>query len=477
MYYVALSIQLFEEVRSDFFRILAFESAPLYLDSVDAIASTMPTRGGGIARAEALEIIGDILRINPGSTVEGQTADSSTVPAKSNLVLNKLIGSGWLEEPERSDYQRQIFLDPNAEILLDAIRRIAQPDPAQFTGLLRTVCNNLADPNAAESFSWEDLKACLTNVDSGVRELKAMSKSVERLTRKQLGAATLERSVAIVYGDFSSEIGNKCYRELIRAQLPEKLVQARRGLDHLNGRESALARLQKGLMHHRPQISAGDAMTEVIRTLEAVESGLHSIEPLTERVDARASEFARRSRARIHYLSAVGSSRARQLQDVFRTISERFGGMRLALVEDDLNLPTLRIGEAGIVSAESLRRPPSERSLAEIDSIEDDVSDDERERCVEQMANNIAFSVTVDRAHRFLDEIGCEPGETISSVDLPLKGTSDEIEDVVSLLLYADTESARYQVNVPDRGLVDEENKSDSKGGYLIDRFEVTRHG
>ena len=435
----------------------------------------MPKRGGGIARQEAVEIIADILRMNPGTTVEGQTADNSTIAAKSNLVLNKLIASGWLEEPERSDYQRQIFVDTNAEILLDAIRRIAQPDPAQFTGLLRTACNDLADPHAAESFSWEDLRACLTNVDSGVRELKAMSKSVERLTRKQLGAATLERSVAIVYGDFSSEIGNKCYRELVRAQLPEKLVQARRGLDYLGSRENVLARLQKGVMHHRAEIAAGDAMTEVIRTIEAVEAGLHSIEPLTERVDARAAEFARRSRARIHYLSAVGSSRARQLQDVFRTISERFSGMRLALVEDDGELPALRVGEAGIVSAESLRRPPAERTLTEIDSIEDDVSDDERERCVEQMANNIAFSVTVDRAHRFLDEIGCEPERRF------LRGPALKAHPTKSRMLFRYCFMQRRICSirdyVPDRESLKGESKSDQKGGYLIDRFEVTRHG
>lgn len=472
---MALSTQLFEEVRSDFFRVLSFDGAALYVDSIDAIASSMPTRGGGLSRQEALEIVGDILRMNPGTIVEGQAADDSSIAAKSNLVLNRLIASDWLEEPERSDYQRQIFIDSNAEILLDAIRRIAQPDPAQFTGLLRIACNDLAALDAAESFSWEDLRACLTNLESGVRELKAMSKSVERLTRKQLGAATLERSVTIVYGDFSSEIGNKCYRELVRAQLPEKLVQAHRGLDDLSTRETVLSRLQKGLMHHRAAITPGDAMTEVIRTFEAVEAALHSIEPLTERVDARAAEFARRSRARIHYLSAVGSSRARQVQEVFTIISERFNGTRLALADDDMGLPLLRVGEAGILSEESLRRPPAERTLTEIDTIEDDVSDDERERCVEQMASNIAFSVTVDRAHRFLDEIGCKPGTIISSADLPLRGTSDEIEDVVSLLLYADTESAQYEVTVPDSD--DAERKADEKGGYLIDRFEVTRHG
>lgn len=115
-------------------------------------------------------------------------------------------------------------------------------------------------------------------------------------------------------------------------------------------------------------------MTEVIRTLEAVEASLHSIEPLTERVDARAAEFARRYRARIHYLSAVGSSRARQIQEVFRIISERFGGTRLTLADGDLGLPLLRLGEAGILCGESLRRPPAERTLSDIDAIEDDVS-------------------------------------------------------------------------------------------------------
>ena len=82
----------------------------------------------------------------------------------------------------------------------------------------------------------------------------------------------------------------------------------------------------------------------------------------------------------------------------------------------------------------------------------------------------------MDRAHRFLDEIGCEAGGTVSSADLALKGTSDEIEDVVSLLLYADTESARYEVTVPEEdSIVD--RKADLKGGYWIDRFEVRRDG
>ena len=66
---------------------------------------------------------------------------------------------------------------------------------------------------------------------------------------------------------------------------------------------------------------------------------------------------------------------------------------------------------------------------------------------------------------------------TICSADLPIKGNSDEIEDVVSLLLYADTESAQYEVTVPTTERSDDDRKADLKGGYLIDRFEVKRNG
>lgn len=472
-----LSSQLFEEVRPDFFRILGFENAALYLDAVDALAAAMPRRGEGLARAEAADIIADLLRMNPDLRVEDAAAAGDSIGGRSNFVLNKLIASGWLEEPERSDYQRQVFLDANAEILLGAIRKIAQPDPAQFTGLLRMACSRLAEETAEETFSWEDLEACLANLESGLRELKAMSKSVERLTRKQLGAASLDRSVAIVYGDFSSEIVNKCYRELVRAHLPEKLVEARRGLDRLLTSEAVLTRLQSGVMHHRKSLDAGAAMAEVVGTFEAVEAAPENVEPLTDRVDARTAEFARRSRARIHYLSSVGSSRARQVQAVFRLIGERFAGQRLALAETDLGLPGLRMGDTATVSAESLRTPPTQRAISEIDAIADDVTDEERERALLAMESNIAFSVTVDRAHRFLDEIGCTPGVTLSTAEMPLRASSDAIEDLVSVLLYAHTESAEYAVRVPHAEDEGAGRTADRKAGFEVDRFEVTRRG
>ncbi len=473
----SLSSHLFEEIRPDFFRILGFENAALYLDAVDALAAAMPRRGEGLTRAEAVEIVADLLRMNPELRVEAETAEADSLSGRSNTVLNKLTASGWLEEPERSDYRRQIFLDANAEILLEAIRKIAQPDPAQFTGLLRMACGRLAEEEAVTTFSWEDLEACLANLESGLRELKAMSKSVERLTRKQLGTASLDRSVAIVYGDFSSEIANKCYRELVRAHLPEKLVEARRGLDRLLTNEAVLTRLQDGLMHHRKSLEPALALVEVARVFEAVESALGNVEPLTDRVDARTAEFARRSRARIHYLSSVGSARARQVEAVFGIMGERFAGQRLALAETDLDLPGLRIGDTATVSADSLRTPPAQRTITEVDAIADDVTDEERERALSAMEGNIAFSVTVDRAHRFLDEIGCTAGMTISTSEMSLRATSDTIEDLVSVLLYADTEAARYDVRVTrvEDGAV--AYPADRIAGYEIDRFEVTRRG
>lgn len=468
----SFSTRLFEEVKPDFFRLLGYDSAFLYLDAIDAVAAAIPSRGGGLMRADALGIIEDILRINPGAPLEGETPADASIGLKGNLVLNKLITSGWLEEPERSDYQKEVFLDAHAETMLAALREISQVDTAQFTGRLRNACHTLCDDQAASSFTWDDLKACLGNLEAGMRELKAMSKSVERLTRKQLAAANLAESVAIVYGDFSSEIANKCYRELVRAQLPEKLVAARRGLLVLTDNDEVHKRLQKGAMHHDKALDAGRAFSLVVQTLEQVESALLSVEPLTERVDARTAEFARRSRARIHYLSTVGSSRGRQVQDVFRMISERYAGARLANIDEDIGLPGLQIGDPGMIGADSLRTPPSARSIGEIEAIADEVSEADKERCLEQMASNIAFSLTVDRAHRFLERMHCGRGQKISSADIEIHN-SDDVEDVVSLLLYSDTDDADYRIAVSDEPGV--ARATDTKGGYVIERFEVTR--
>jgi hypothetical protein len=210
----------------------------------------------------------------------------------------------------------------------------------------------------------------------------------------------------------------------------------------------------------------------VTQTLELVESALLSVEPLTERVDARTAEFARRSRARIHYLSTVGSSRGRQVQRVFQLLSERYAGARLANIDEDIGLPSLQVGDPGMIGADSLRTPPSARSIGEIEAIADDVSEDDKERCLEQMASNIAFSLTVDRAHRFLERMHCSRGQKLSSTDMDIHN-SDDIEDVVSLLLYSDTDDADYRIEASDEpGAA---RTIDSKGGYAIERFEVTR--
>lgn len=466
------SVRLFEEVPPEFFRVLGYESAFLYLDAIDAMATAIPSRGGGLTRNDALGIVEDILRIHPGTVVEGQTPSEFTISQKANLVLNKLISARWLEEPERSDYQREIFIDPHAETLLAALRQIAQTESAQFTGRLRNACHTLCDEQAAENITWDDIRACLANLEAGLRELKSMRKSVERLTRKQLGAANLAESVAIVYGDFSSEIANKCYRELVRAKLPEKLVAARNGLFALMDNTRVLERLQKGAMHQDKKINAGDASFLVSQILEQIETAILSVEPLTERVDARTSEFARRSRARIYYLSSVGSSRGRQISDVFRIISERYAGQRLANVDEDVGLPGLLVGDTGMVGADSLRIPPAARTVTEIEPIADDISEADKAQCLDQMANNIAYSLSVDRAHRFLDEIGCLPGQTISSADMSIR-TMDDVENVVSVLLYSDTDDADYVVEVED-ALTD--RPTDSKAGYAIDRFEIARN-
>jgi len=220
-----LSTLLYSEVSQQFLRILASGNSPIYLDAVDALSREMGESLLGMSRPEAVEIVTVVIEKHAGlrsdiQEEELQQDDFGPPRAQANFVLNRLIAAGWLSEPQRSDYQRIIYLERAGEILLEALRKIASPDEAQFTDKLQIVCTTLINPDAFNENAWSALEACISNAKLGITELRGMQTSVERMIRRQLEVSTLRENLSILYDDFSQTIGHSCYRELVRVKLP-----------------------------------------------------------------------------------------------------------------------------------------------------------------------------------------------------------------------------------------------------------------
>jgi hypothetical protein len=218
-----LGSTFFSELSPKFFRLLGGPNARLYLDVVDGLEREMSTRGDAMERVEVLGIIDQILvpgiQLEQEPDEEAASADADSPP---NKILRRLIVAGWLEEERRSDYRHVLFLEPAALTLIEALRTIVSQNIASFTGKLRLVCDRLSalrHHHSRKELIWEQLRHCLVEVKTGLRELRSIRKQVERYARRQLTTTTIAETLDIIYNEFSALITQQCYRELIHARL------------------------------------------------------------------------------------------------------------------------------------------------------------------------------------------------------------------------------------------------------------------
>jgi len=83
-------------------------------------------------------------------------------------------------------------------------------------------------------------------------------------------------------------------------------------------------------------------------------------------------------------------------------------------------------------------------------------------------------SLTVARANRFIAQLPGGKGTRIASKDLPLRN-GDDVDDVVALLLHAESGEARYRIEAPSANDDPSPPERDHKFIYHIDRFFVIK--
>lgn len=467
---LSFAARLFREISPGFLGILASPNALIYLDVLDALEQAT-TVSGMLTRAKTIEIISDVLCCHPEAALSEEFVDmdSSSTAGRANIILRRLIDNHWLHEPQRTDYQRLVTFDAHGEIIFAALRQVAGAGLAQFTDKIQIACNTLLSADAFVDHPLGDLEACLSNLQAGLRELRQMQKSIERYTRHLIEAESLREVHHVLFDEFSENIGRACYRELVRAQLPTKLLRARYRFDLLSSDEMLLAKLQSDLLRRDTTLSATEAHNCVRTKLDDLLHLLSSVEPQASEIDDRTAEFARRSFARFRYLQEVTSGYRECVQELFEFIDGHYCGRRLSDLDENLDLPSLLIPEVTLLSEDSLYTPRLSRTLAEIEPLGEDATDSERATALAEIAANIRDSLNVMRANRFVDRLPGTQGARISSAEMSIHNDED-IVDLIACVLHAGSRDAHFTIEVPvsRNGVAP---KDHAKAGYLIDSF------
>ena len=328
------------------------------------------------------------------------------------------------------------------------------------------------DAFAKEPFTHLD--NCLKGAAEGLRELRGMEKSIERFTRQQLEARTLGEIYGVVFDKYAEQVGHACYAGLVRAQLPARLDAARERIRQIIADTDLLHKMQAELMR-RDGSEAAPAMARVRNHLQELEDKLDFVQPLADEIDHRTAEFTRRSLARSRYLQEVVGERRGQIKEFFEKIDQAFPGRRLVDLDELTELPPLLLPNAKLLAGrDSLYEPPRRRTLEENAPVDDEVTEAMRDQAKAQLGGAMRNSLTVARANRFIAQLPGGKGTRIASKDLPLRN-DDDMDDVVALLLHAESSEARYRVEAPSANDDSSPPERDHKLTYHIDRFFVIK--
>ncbi len=440
-----LSTDLFREITPDFLRLLGAPGARVYLDAAEALEEESALRSGALAREEALALIERMVERH--AEVEVEETRDLPLRERARAVMDRLLAARWLAADDRTDYRRFISVEPNASLLLEALRKIARPGETVFSDNLVTACNLLHNTDTLRAEPWQTVEKCLESVRHGIQELKAVAKSVERHTRQQLEAQSLRENLEVVFDRYAEHVGHGAYSELVRSRLPTRLPAAREAVERLQNDADLLARMA-GEIQRRQNGEASGAMAGAQNRLHELAQALDRVVPSAEEVDRHTADFTRKSLARFRYLQEVTGERRAAVQQFFEILNARFAGRRVAEAEEEIDdLPALLVTDIKLPSGlDSLYPVRLRHALGEVEALDDEMPGDHLERSRLQLAATLRDSLTVARANRFAAAAFASRGKRVASKEL--LRCDDDLADLIACLLHAGSREAHFRVEV-----------------------------
>lgn len=477
-----LSSELFSEVRPGFFRVLAGPSGKAYVDVLNALELETAERHIGISRDDATTIVMTVLADHPDFSLEHEEADEHGLEVqlplreKARRVLDYLTrtDTGWLIEEQLPDWSRVIRVDAHGVVLLDALRKIARPDAVVFTDKLQGVCSILANVASFREEPMVQLRNCLSMAQEGVSELRAIEKSIKKLMDKQRATSSLGEIYGVVFDQYAEQVGRTCYAQLIRARLLTRLDDARKRLYQIQEDDELIHQMQQDLVKTKG-LEAPQALASVRKSLDSLMTMIELVQPLADAIDDRTAEFTRRALARSRYLQEVSSKRIEQVQALFAWTNATHSGQRLGSGELPDAFPGFLITAPRLMAGrDSLYEPIQVHDAEEDLPIDDEPTEEERQRAHREVSHALRNALSVNRANAFVDRLPGSKGARIPSTELELT-TDEDIKDVMAVLLYAESSDVRYRVEVEEDEVDPGQERFTRARNYRLQRFDVIK--
>lgn len=228
-------------------------------------------------------------------------------------LLRRLETTGWIEREQHADYSETITLPDYAFTLLEALRKIQEQKPHEFTGQLYTAHQLITAAETNKDFSPAlAVTQAYENVRLLVRGLSELNQNIRRYVERATREQEISDLLSLQFDDYSQTLGASYH--------------ALKTSDHVSRyRRDIIERLQNWQMDDEWLTNAGDELALQSRLspaqaeqtlagyLQFIIHQLEGLDPLLEGIDQRHAQYLRTSLRQIRYQlgSADGSFKDR----------------------------------------------------------------------------------------------------------------------------------------------------------------------
>ncbi len=313
-------------------------------------------KGSGAEGEIAVEMANQATGESDSVSITGQKSEQDYA----SYLIRRLEETGWVEREQHADYSETIALPDYAFTLLEALRKIEQQKPHEFTGQIYTAHQLITAAETNKDFSPAlAVTQAYENVRQMVRGLSELNQNIRRYVER----ATREKEIAdllrLQFDDYSQTLGSSYhalktsdhvsrYRRDIINQLQTWQLDA----DWLAKAAEEMA-LQSRLNPTQAEQTLSSYLQFVIHQLEG-------LDPLLEDIDQRHAQYLRTSLRQVRYQlgNADGS-----FKDRLVSLARQFSAMKDEGADDlPIDAPTLRQHPVYLPDIHSYYTPPQRRA-------------------------------------------------------------------------------------------------------------------
>ncbi|MBN1147406.1 MAG: hypothetical protein JXA78_09125 [Anaerolineales bacterium] len=326
-----------------------------YLQTADA--------GGGLPGEIAAEMEAQLADDPDSAPISG----GKSYQDYAAYLLRRLEATGWIEREQHADYSETITLPDYAFTLLEALRKIQEQKPHEFTGQLYTAHQLITAAETNKDFSPAlAVTQAYENVRQLVRGLSELNQNIRRYVERATHEQQISDLLRLQFDDYSQTLGASYH--------------ALKTSDHVSRyRRDIIERLQNWQMDSEWLVAAGDelalqsrlspAQAEQTLTgyLQFIVHQLEGLDPLLEDIDQRHAQYLRTSLRQIRYQlgSADGS-----FKDRLVSLARQLSAMKDEGDEDlPPEAPGLRQHPVDVPDLHSYYTPPQRRAPFMPDSV------------------------------------------------------------------------------------------------------------